>query len=221
MARIGTEFGNAMLSMNLVEKRNSPNATKSQNKAHRLLSPHVLCQNTRKEPSTRTSSPRPLFLNFKMLRPFTIAFYLLLLFAAAHTYGGLIMSHDHGSQGNSVLASMKTVHFNFNGSQCSFYGFYLGFGYMASVFLLFSAALSWHLGRVVEEEKRKGNEEVLKALRPVAWGLFLSFIPTAWLSWRFFFAGPGVFSTIIAGLLGWECFTTFWAPVGEEKRAKA
>jgi len=164
-----------------------------------------------------------------MLRPFTIAFYLLVVFAAGHTYGGLIMSHDHGPQGNSVLSSMKTVRFNFNGSQCSFYGLYLGFGYIATVFLLLSAALSWHLGRVVEkvEKKRKvkgkekGNEEVLKALRPVAWALFLSFIPTAWLSSRFFFAGPGMFSTVIAGLLGWECFTTFWVPVGEGKRAKA
>lgn len=138
------------------------------------------------------------------------------------------MTHDHGPQGNSVLASMKIVHFDFNGSQRSFYDFHLGFGYMASVFLLFSAALSWHLGRVVEEVKKqkgkgekKANEKDLKALKPVAWCLFLSFIPTTVLSWRFFFAGPGVFSTVIAGLLGWECFTTFRTPVGEEKGAKA
>jgi len=158
-----------------------------------------------------------------LLRPFTIAFYLLLFFTVGHTYGGLIKSHDYGPDGNSVLASMKTVRFNFNGSQCSFYDFHLGFGYTASIFLLFSAALSWHLGHVVEQvEKHQGigNEKVLKVLKPVAWGLFLSFIPTAWLSWRFFFVGPAMLSTVITGLFGWECFTTFRVPVGEDKTAK-
>jgi hypothetical protein len=130
------------------------------------------------------------------------------------------MPYDYGPQGNSVLASMKTVRFDFNGSQCSFYGFQQGFGYTVTVFLLFSTVLSWHVGRVVEGERRKtkakekGNDEVMKALRPVAWGLFLTFIPVAWLNWRFFFAGPAVFSVVIAALMGWECFTTFRAPFG-------
>jgi hypothetical protein len=134
------------------------------------------------------------------LTPYRVATYLLLIFFIAHTFGGLLFPPSHGPAGDAVLASMKSVHFTFNGADCTFYGFHLGFGLMASVFQFFSAALTWHLSQFPS-----GNA----VLRPVAWALFLAHVPMVVLSWQYFFAGPGIFSTVIALLLGWESFTTY------------
>jgi hypothetical protein len=134
------------------------------------------------------------------LTPYRLATYLLVIFSTAHTFGGLFFPPSTGPAGDAVRASMKSVHFTFNGADCTFYAFHLGFGLMATVFLLLSAALTWHLGRFPS-----GNP----VLRPVAWAVFLAYVPTTLLSWRYFFAGPGVFSTLITLLLGWECWTTY------------
>jgi len=105
---------------------------------------------------------------------------------------------------------MKSVHFDFHGTDCTFYGFHMGFGLMATVFLLFSASVTW----VLAESKATDRA----ALRPIAWALFLAHVPSTALSWTYFFAGPGVFSTLIVGLMGWECFTTYWDNTGMDKK---
>jgi hypothetical protein len=143
-------------------------------------------------PSTRRS----------LLNAYTVASGLLLIFATAHTVGGLLVSRSFGPEGDAVLASMKAVHFDFIGSERTFYDFHLGFGLTTSIFLVFSAALSWHLGRAAP----------LPVLRPVAWALFLANVGNMALSWAYFFVSPGIFSTAIALLLGWECMTSFNDP---------
>src|SRR2546430_2708586 len=50
------------------------------------------------------------------LTPYHVATYLLLIFSAAHTLGGLFLPHGYGVDANDVLASMKSIHFDFNGS---------------------------------------------------------------------------------------------------------
>ena len=134
------------------------------------------------------------------LGPYQIATYLLLIFCTGHTLGGLFFAPSKGPAADAVLASMKAVHFRFNGADCTYYGAHLGFGLLTSVFLLLSAALTWHLGRFPG-----GNA----ALRPVAWALFVAFVPTTLLSWWYFFAGPALLSLLVASLLGWECLTTY------------
>src|SRR5271154_7613692 len=137
-----------------------------------------------------------------LFNAYTVASGLLLIFATAHTVGGLLLSRSFGPAGDAVFASMKAVHFDFNGTERTFYDFHMGFGLTASVFLVFSAALSWHLGRAAP----------LPVLRPVAWALFLANVCNMVLAWAYFFVGPGVFSTAIALLLGWECMTSFNNP---------
>jgi hypothetical protein len=121
---------------------------------------------------------------------------------------------------NSVLASMKNTHFIFNGADCTFHRFRMGSGLTVTVFLLFSAVVTWVLAEAksrIEDDQRKGQKgrkgegpQVLsEVLRPVAWGLFVACLGTMVLSWLYFFVGPGVFSTVIAGLLGWEAWRTF------------
>lgn len=139
------------------------------------------------------------------IRPSRAAAGLLLVFAITHTIGGLLFPPSNGLTADAVLASMKSTHFDFNGSDCTYYGFHMGFGLIATVYKVLSAALAWILGG----EQVLLNPAVREAQRPLAWVLLYSQAATAFLSWKYFFAGPGVFSTVIVLLLGWECLTTF------------
>ncbi len=131
------------------------------------------------------------------LNPYRIAAGLLVVFCAMHTAGGMLSRRSRGPAADSVLTVMRDVHFTFMGADCTFYGFWLGFGLMVSVFLLFSAVVAWHLGGASVAERRR--------LAPVAGGLFASQGLTAILSWAYFFPGPGVMSTAVAALIGLEC----------------
>jgi len=125
--------------------------------------------------------------------PFRIATYLLLIFCAGHTLGGMLAQKSLGPESDAVFASMKAVHFNFNGSTCSWYGFWFGFGLMVSVFLLLSAVVVWRLDGA--------RPESWPAMSPIAWALVAAYACTAALSWAYFFAGPGVIATLVTLLL--------------------
>ena len=134
---------------------------------------------------------------------------LLVFFGTSHTVGGLLLAHDFGPAGNAVLASMKSVPISFGGATCTFYDFYLGFGLDTSVFLFFSAGLTWHLSRLApllssSSGRGRGNP-VMQALKPVLWMLLVAHIANMLLSWMYFFAGPGVISTAVVLLLLREC----------------
>jgi hypothetical protein len=125
---------------------------------------------------------------------YRIATYLLILFCAGHTFGGMLFPKSLGPKADAVFASMKATHFNFNGADCTYYGFWFGFGLTASVFQLFSAVTAWTLGNVKPSH--------WASVSPIAWALFVSHVCGAALSFKYFFAGPGTFSTVIAALLG-------------------
>jgi sugar phosphate permease len=59
-----------------------------------------------------------------------------------------------------------------------------------TVFLLFSALLAWQLGAL--------SHDVLVRMPAVTWGLAVCFLAVAALSWRNFFAVPGVFATAVS-----------------------
>ncbi len=126
----------------------------------------------------------------KYLSPCRIASYLLVLFCAGHTAGGTLSQKSLGPDADSVFAAMKSVHFNFSGSSCTWYGFWFGFGMMVSVFLLWSAIVAWQLDKV--------RPESWPAVVVVAWALVASHICNAVLSWAYFFAGPGIIATAVA-----------------------
>lgn len=134
----------------------------------------------------------------KYFGPYRLATYLLVLFCAGHTAGGMLAQKSLGSESDAVFSSMKAVHFDFNGADCTWYGFWFAFGLMTSVFLLFSALVAWTLAGV--------SPNHWSMVAPIAWALFASHVCNAVLSWRYFFAGPGVFSTAIAALLGIGAF---------------
>jgi hypothetical protein len=133
----------------------------------------------------------------KRLNAYRIAAVLLVVFCATHTFGGMLSRTSRGSAADDVMAVMKSVHFTFMGADCTYYGFWLGFGLMVSAFLLFAALVAWQLGGTTADEHAR--------LAPVAWGLVASLAVTAVLSWAYFFPGPGALSTVITTLLAVGC----------------
>jgi hypothetical protein len=134
----------------------------------------------------------------KYLGVYRVATYLLVLFCLGHTAGGMLAQKSLGPESDAVFSSMKTVHFDFNGGDCTWYGFWFAFGLTTSVFLLFSAVAAWTLAATTPDH--------WSSVSPIAWALFVSHLFHSVLSWKYFFAGPGAFSTVITVLLGIGAF---------------
>jgi hypothetical protein len=137
----------------------------------------------------------------KWLRPYRLAAYVLAIFCAGHTVGGMLAQKPISPAADSVFALMKSTHFIFNGSDGTWYGFWLAFGLTASVFLALSAIVAWQL-----DGARDWSQ-----VRVIAWALFGAHAVNAVLTWRYFFPGAGTFATLAALLLG----------VGAWRRSKA
>jgi hypothetical protein len=123
----------------------------------------------------------------KASTPYRIAAVLIVLFAVGHTGGFLQSDPSWGT--DSLLASMKSIHFNIQGFSRSYWDFFVGFGLFVTMFLLFAAVLAWHLGGLAAE--------TLAQTRLMAWAFALCFMGITVLSWRYFFAIPLVLSFLI------------------------
>lgn len=134
----------------------------------------------------------------KLLSPYRIAAALLVVFCVMHTAGGMFSEHSFGTEADAVFASMKAVHFDFNGSDSTWHGFWFGFGLTSSVFMLLSAFAAWKLDVVPGESWRHVSS--------IAWALVVAQAANAVLSWAYFFAGPGIFATAITLLLAFGTF---------------
>ena len=130
----------------------------------------------------------------KYLNPLRLTTLLLLLYCLGHTLGALVSTPPFGAESDAVAVAMKSVHFEFSGSACTWYGFYLGFGYEVSIFFLFSGVLTWFLGGMSLSDQRRWA--------PMTWALFASYAATDVLAVRYFFVVPIIFSSLITLLLG-------------------
>ena len=119
---------------------------------------------------------------------YRIASVLLLLFAVLHTLGFRQTVPEWGV--GSVIGSMRSVHFDAQGFNRTYWDFFSAFGLFFSMFLLFTAVLAWQLGGLPA-----GTWAPLE--RHTAWALAISFAAVTALSWRYSFTTPVVFSTLI------------------------
>lgn len=131
----------------------------------------------------------------KYLTPFRIAAYLLVLFCAMHTVGGMMTQASLGANADAVFEQMKTTRFVFNGASCTWYGFWFGFGITASVFLFVSAIVAWQLDKVPATSWR--------AVSVIAWALVAAHVANAILGYAYFFLGPAIFGVAISGLMAY------------------
>jgi hypothetical protein len=130
----------------------------------------------------------------KHITAFRVASVLLFVFCVMHTAGGMLAQKSLGPASDAVFDAMKSVHFDFNGADSTWYGFWFGFGITASIFLLLSAVVAWQLERVPLEH--------WPSVELISWAFVVSHVGNTAISWKYFFTGPGVFGTLITLLLG-------------------
>jgi len=118
---------------------------------------------------------------------YRVAAVLLALFAAGHTLGFTQSDPKWGVE--SLLASMRSIHFKIQGFNRSYWDFFVADGLSVGILFLFAAILAWQLGGLPQETQRR--------LRATAWAFALCFALIAAVSWRYLFIVPIVLSTVI------------------------
>ena len=118
---------------------------------------------------------------------YRISSALLLLFAAAHTLG--FRQSDPAWGVDALLGSMRSIHFDMQGSSRTYWDLFVAAGFSVGVFYLFAAVLAWQLGGL--------PPETLAGMRVTAWALALCFAAITVVSWRYLFIVPTVFSLVI------------------------
>ena len=112
---------------------------------------------------------------------------MLLIFDLGHTLG--FRQSDPSWGVDALLASMRSIHFDVQGSSRSYWDLFLAAGFSVTVFYLFAAALAWLMGSL--------PAETLARVRGIAWTFALSFAAITVISWRYLFILPIVFSIVI------------------------
>ncbi|MGO9519391.1 MAG: LIC_13387 family protein [Candidatus Korobacteraceae bacterium] len=118
---------------------------------------------------------------------YRIASILLVLFAVGHTLGFRKIDASWGV--DSLVASMRTIHFDAQGFSRTYWDFYTGFGLFVTVFMLFAAYLAWQLSAL--------PAQTLRGMRGITWAFALCFVAVTVLSWTYFFIAPVVFSSVV------------------------
>jgi hypothetical protein len=128
---------------------------------------------------------------------YRIASIVLILFAVGHTFGFLSFKPPT-SEGRAVYEAMNKVSFQVNGATFSYGGFYRGFGLSASVNLVFSAFLAWHLGELARK--------MPQAIGAIGWMFFAVQVAGVALSLIYFSAIPAILSAVLTICVGWAAW---------------
>jgi hypothetical protein len=116
---------------------------------------------------------------------------LLLLFAVGHTLG--FRQSDPAWGVDALVGSMRSVHFDVQGFNRTYWDLFVAAGLSVGVFYLFAAILAWQLGRL--------PVATLAQMGGTAWAFALCFAAITVVSWRYLFVLPVVFSIAITGCL--------------------
>jgi hypothetical protein len=118
---------------------------------------------------------------------YRVAAILLLLFAIGHTLGFRESDPQWGV--DALLGSMRSIHFEVQGFNRTYWDLFEAAGFSVGVFYLFAAILARQLGSL--------PVETLPLLRGTAWAFALCFAAITVVSWRYLFVLPIVFSIVI------------------------
>jgi hypothetical protein len=108
---------------------------------------------------------------------YRIAAVLLLLFAVGHTLG--FRQSDPSWGVDALLGSMRSIHFDVQGFNRTYWDLFLAAGFSVGVFYLFAAILAWQLGGL--------PAATLALLRGTAWAFALCFAAITVVSWRYLY----------------------------------
>src|SRR5271165_4805724 len=118
---------------------------------------------------------------------YRIAAVLLLLFAVGHTLG--FRQSDPTWGVDALLGSMRSIHFDVQGFDRTYWDLFTAAGFCVGVYYLFSAILAWQLGGL--------PAPALALMRGTSWAFALCFAAITVVSWRYLFVLPIVFSIVI------------------------
>ncbi len=130
---------------------------------------------------------------------YRIASVLFILFALGHTFGFLTFKPS-SQEGLAVRDAMQNVRFQVKGSSFTYGEFYTGFGLYATVYLLFSAFLAWHLGDLARTAPQ--------SIGALVWVFAAVQVASLILSWRYFLLPPVILSALVAVCLAWAGWLT-------------
>jgi hypothetical protein len=116
---------------------------------------------------------------------------VLLLFAVGHTLG--FRESDPKWGVDALLASMRSIHFDMQGLDRTYWDLFVAAGFCGGVFFFFAAILAWQLGGL--------PAPTLHMMRRTAWAFALSFAAITVVSWKYLFPIPIAFSLAITLLL--------------------
>jgi hypothetical protein len=122
---------------------------------------------------------------------YRVAAVFLLLFAAGHTLG--FRQSDPRWGVDALLGSMRSIHFEVQGFNRTYWDLFVAAGLSVGVFYLFSAILAWQLGGL--------PAETLARTRVITWAFALCFAAITVVSWRYLFTLPILFSIVITACL--------------------
>ena len=122
---------------------------------------------------------------------YRIAAVLLLLFAIGHTLG--FRRSDPLWGVDALLSSMRSIRFDVQGFNRTYWDLFVAAGFSAGVLYLFAAILAWQLGGL--------PVATLALMRGTAWAFALSFAAITVVSWRYLFIIPIAFSIAITACL--------------------
>ena len=119
---------------------------------------------------------------------YRVAAVLLLLFAMGHTLG--FRQSDPAWGVDSLLSSMRSTHFDVQGFNRSYWELFEAAGFSVGIFYLFAAILAWQLASL--------PAATLVHMRSTAWAFALCFAAITFVSWKYLFIMPIVFSIMIS-----------------------
>jgi len=88
-----------------------------------------------------------------------------------------------------MIGSMRSIHFDIMGTSRTYWDFFVGFGFLFSVFLVFTAVLTWQLGRL--------PDQTLAPMRGIAWTLVICFAAVMIVCLTYTFIVPRVLSVLV------------------------
>jgi hypothetical protein len=124
---------------------------------------------------------------------------LFVLFAAGHTFG-FLRFRPPTPEALAVRDAMTSVHFQVGHASLTYGGFYTGFGLYITLYMVFSALLSWQLGDLAMSAPQ--------SVRSLSWIFFYVQVAGLILSLVYFSAAPAVLSGLVAVCLGWGALKT-------------
>jgi len=118
---------------------------------------------------------------------YRIAAVLLLLITIGHILGFTQSDPKWGV--DALLGSMRSIHFDVQGFNRTYWDFFVAQGIIAAAFYLFAAVLAWQLAGL--------PPATLALMRGTAWAFALCFAAIAVVSVRYLFIMPIALSTVI------------------------